>query len=402
MRNRMGAGIVTFAVLLLTTPAFAADEKKPDAATSAPAPQVDDEAAKRLKIGSTGGWWQPGANIQGWYVFDHYNAVGSANGYNSNTFRIRRAELSIKGEIWPKTFGFNVMIDPARVLDGQATTLTIVDGNGQIIGTTKSVVNTPQNTYLSPLQDVYITYLNNYADLSLGQFKIPVSWEGVLSSSKLLFPERALVSKQFGDKRDIGLRAMKKFKYFMYWAAVYNGSGQNTIDTNSAKDLALRLEVYPLAGLKIPGPGLMLGGVVYSTVGDFSDPTNPWKVRYEADVRFEGWGAIVQAEYISAQDRKAGIGQPMYFGDGYYLMLGYTFFDQLQFAFRMGQINGDKTHILATTDSAYVPFTTHLEGAVNWRIKKDEIKIHASYSRFDTNNFKPTDNQVIVALQVAY
>jgi hypothetical protein len=92
----------------------------------------------------------------------------------------------------------------------------------------------------------------------------------------------------------------------------------------------------------------------------------------------------------------------MYFGDGFYVMAGYTFLKQLTFAFRFGQLNGDTTHVLKPTDSAYFPFTTYLEGAVCWKIMKDDLKIHASYSYFNSNNVKPTDHEVIVAVQVAY
>jgi hypothetical protein len=363
------------------------------------------DEAKRLVIGGTGGWWQPGATLQLWYVYDNYERRVKGDvkesAYNKNTFRVRRAELSVKGEIWPKLFGFGVMIDPARILDGSATTLTITDKNKQTVGTSQSV-NLPASAALSPLQDIWLSYLNDYAEVSIGQFKIPVSWEGVYSSAKLIFPERALVSRQFGDKRDIGLRVTKKFKYFMYNAGVFNGSGQNQIDNNSSKDLTLRLEAYPLAMLKIDGAGLMIGGAIYSTVGDFDDNTNPWKVRYEADIRFEGYGAIVQAEYIRSQDRKAGAGNPLYFGDGYYVMLGYTVLKQLTFAFRFGQLNGDATHVLKPTDSAYFPFTTHLEGAVCWKIKKDDLKLHASYSYFNSDNVKPTNHEFILTMQVAY
>ena len=399
MRRAMVAAVAVNVLLLgLHGAARAADEAKgagdsKDVAAPEKIEKVEKKAEpelqKRLAIGTGGAWWQPGANLQGWYVFDHYNEAGNNPGTNANTFRIRRAELSVKGEIIPRTFGFGVMIDPARVNDGQAMSITIKDDAGKNVGTG----SVPTSSNFAILQDVYLTWLNDYAEVTLGQFKIPVSWEGVLSSSKLVFPERALVSKQFGDKRDIGLKVQKKFKYFMYWAGVYNGSGQNQIDTNMAKDLTLRVEGYPIEGL-------MVGGVVYSPVGDFNDKANSWRVRYEADLRFERWGFLLQAEYINSQDRKAG--GKMYFGNGYYVMVGYKVLDQLTFAVRFGQLNGDTTHVLKTTDSAYVPFTTHIEGAVSWQIRKDDLKLHASYSRFDTNNFKPTDNQVIVALQVAY
>jgi hypothetical protein len=378
-------------------------KEKPTEAKKPAGLGADDEA-KRIPIGGTGGWWQPGANVQGWYIYDNYERRVKGDvkesSYNKNTFRLRRAQLKFKSEIWPKIFYVYVMIDPARINDGTATTLTITDKNKQSIGTSASVY-LPQTANLSPLQDAYITFLNDYAEVTIGQFKIPVSWEWQFSSTKLIFSERSLVSFQF-NKRDIGLKVSKKFKHGMYSAAVYNGSGQNTLDTNGAKDLALRLEGYPLNWLDIKGLSMTIGGVIYSSVGDFDDKSNPWKVRYEADFVLEAYGAILWAEYIKSQDRKAGDGNPMYFGDGYYVLLGYTFLKQLTFAFRFGQFNGDATHVLKPTDSAYVPFTTYMEGAVAWQIFKDDLKLRANYSYFNSDNVKPTNHEVIISMQVAY
>ncbi len=46
---------------------------------------------------------------------------------------------------------------------------------------------------------------------------------------------------------DIGIKVEKKLgKHFYYQADVFNGEGQNKLDTNAQKDLALRLELYPV------------------------------------------------------------------------------------------------------------------------------------------------------------
>ena len=117
---------------------------------------------------------------------------------------------------------------------------------------TTVTINNPSSA-VSVLQDFYITAMSQYADVSIGQFKIPVSWEGYNSSSKIVFPERAIISSTFGDKRDLGLRIEKKFKKLGYSAGVFNGQGLNNFDSNVQKDLALRLEAYPVEGLTIAG-----------------------------------------------------------------------------------------------------------------------------------------------------
>ena len=64
----------------------------------------------------------------------------------------------------------------------------------------------------------------SYLDASIGQFKIPVSYEGYNSSSKLLFAERAPVSRKYGDVRDMGLRL-----------ANFNGTTLDNLDNNKQK-----------------------------------------------------------------------------------------------------------------------------------------------------------------------
>ncbi|MGA9525613.1 MAG: porin, partial [Myxococcaceae bacterium] len=89
------------------------------------------------------------------------------------------------------------MIDPARVLEFRDRTLG------------EATVKQPVGP-VSMFQDFYVTYKTTYVEASVGQFKIPVSWEGYNSSSKLLFAER-----------DLGIRLAKKFERFGYMAGVY-------------------------------------------------------------------------------------------------------------------------------------------------------------------------------------
>src|SRR5690606_35089678 len=125
--------------------------------------------------------------------------------------------------------------------------------------------------------------------------KIPVSYEGFNGSSKILFPERSLVSRQFGDRRDIGVKVEKKLfdDHLYYNLGVYNGSGQNRLDDDDQKDLGLRLEVYPFEGVTLAAVG-------YLGVGDRD--TADTKDRVEGDLRVELYDALLLAEYIHAWD----------------------------------------------------------------------------------------------------
>ncbi len=298
---------------------------------------------KRLAVG-TGGLWQPGLLLQGW--FQDTNQATS-------TFRVRRAEISAKGEIVPGKVGYGVMFDPAKVREPQ---------------------DEFSATPIAVLQDFWLTVPSKYVDVTLGQVKIPVSWEGLGSSAKLLFPERALVSKQFGDKRDIGVRFSKTFPLFGYSAGVFNGTEANKLDTNDEKDLTLRLEAYPVKGL-------VVAGVVYSTVGGRN--TNA-KDRYEGDVRFEHGPFLVQAEYIGARDVNASATATD--SQGFYGAVAWTLMDVLQPCVRVGFLDVGND-------------TWHFDGGLNYYLRKNEAKLQVSYSRYEFET-GPGKNEVILAGQV--
>lgn len=331
------------------------------------------------------GFVQLGMLLQGWFVFDRAGGASTP----PSTFRLRRAELHVKGEIVAKRVGFAVMVDPAKVLEFSSTTITLESGE-QI-----TVRQPSSGGSIAALQDFFITFMSSYADVSLGQFKIPVSLEGVTSSSKLLMPERAIASRQFGDRRDLGIRIAKSFTRWGYHAGVYNGSGLNTRDNNNQKDVALRLEAYPTKGMTI-------AAVTYDSIG-YRDRAGT-KDRWEADVRYETGPFLVQAEYIRARDVMADGGDPIN-GQGVYGAIGLTIKGagqggELQPVVRVGYLDLD-TGVDLDPSMGGNDELVHYEVGANYYLKANEIKLQASYQRqqFDT---KAPVNEIIVAAQIAY
>lgn len=249
-------------------------------------------APHKLAIG-TNGTLEVGLLLQTWLVYDHMDDA------NASSFRLRRSEISFKGDLIPKRFAYKVMIDPSRVLEFQNKTIAVSGDASKLETVTVSqpasntVPTSSSTSAVSALQDVALTFLSEYADVSIGQFKTPVSWEGFNSSGKLLFAERAEVARRYGDKRDLGIQATKTFSTFGYTVGVFNGSGSNNLDANNSKDVALRLEAYPIKGLTLAGVG-------YMSVGDRKQPGT--KDRYEADVRYQSGSLLLQGEYIRARD----------------------------------------------------------------------------------------------------
>jgi hypothetical protein len=219
-------------------------------------------------------------------------------------------------------------------------------------------------------------------DVSIGQFKIPMSWEGYNSSSKLLFPERALVSREFGDARDIGLRLEKKIGPLYYYAGLFNGTRLNRRDNNDQKDAALRVEVSPLEWL-------MVGAVGYTSIGERDQETT--RDALEGDVRVELEDAVFQAEYIrqwlgSNEARRSQ-------GHGVYGAVGYTFLEQYQPVVRVGVLD-ESVHL--ADDELW-----HYEAGFNYYLQGHEAKLQAAYGLFDPAE-GTTRHEIILAAQVSF
>jgi len=336
----------------------------------------------RIAVG-TNGFFRPGILLQGWFVTD----VSDEQNVDSDVtdlFRVRRAELTVRGEIVPDRVAYAVMIDPAKVLEFRDATIDVEPADPDNPGETVTV-RQPASA-VSAFQDFYLTFLTPYVDISIGQFKIPVSWEGFNSSARLLFPERARISRRWGDLRDLGLRLAKRFGWFGFSAGVFNGGGLNTFEMNDQKALALRLEFYPM-------DGLTLAAVAYDSVGERD--TEGTQDRWEGDVRYEGGPFLVQAEYIAARD--VGAAGAATYAHGFYAALGWTFAEALQPVVRVGWYDPDIDRNGTGADDEF----WQIDAGLNWFIARNEAKLQLSYSRFQYDDRTPL-NEVILAAQVSY
>jgi hypothetical protein len=349
----------------------------PPDATVPVEPPAEPPLPKKLSVGAAEGVFQPGLLLQGWFLIDHADET-------TDTFRLRRAELSVKGEIVPKLVSYLLMADFAKVLEPATTTI-------EIPGEDPVMVRQPVSA-ISALQDFLITFQSEYVDATFGQYKIPVSYEGsVNSSSKLLFAERAPVSREYGDRRDLGLKLHKAFKYVGYVAGVWNGAGQNNLDNNEGKEVGLRLEVYPVEGL-------LIGGVAYTTIGQREE--SGAKDRFEADLRFERDAFIFQAEYINASDRNSSGDKVK--GHGFSAALAYGFLDQtLQPAIRIGYLDPNTDTDLEPSSPTAKDEQLHFDVGLNYLIQKHEAKVLINYVRQQFDTKKP-NNQVVLGAQVAF
>lgn len=388
MRSWLVAALLVPSSIVLAQPAepplqTAPPTASPPTTTREPAPPTQP-SGKQLAIGKDGnGFFSPGILTQAWFITER-----SGDRTNLSTFRLRRAEIYANGEILPKRVAYRVMFDPARVRELADVTVTDTNGDTSTIKASTGPI--------SPLQDAFITFLSDNADVSIGQFKIAVSWEGYNSSGKIIMPERAPISVAFGDKRELGMKVAKSFEKLGYHAAIYNGSGTNTFDTNVQKDVALRLEAYPIDGLTI-------AGVTYDSIG--IRHRKGTKDRWEGDLRYEKGPILFQSEFIEARDVKADKAAAVG-GRGFYAAFGYTLdvpalTGKLQPIVRVGYVDPN-------TDSNPMPTSPkdedeffHFDVGANLYLQAHEMKLQMSYQRqqYDDN---PANNQLIVAAQVQY
>jgi hypothetical protein len=375
-------------------PVEAAPAPAAEPAAAAPAPAGEEAPepppAKKMSVGKEG-LWQPGALFQIWLINQNEDDD------NVTSFRIRRAEFKFKGEIVEKLVAYNLMFDVAKILSFTEEDVAVDSGDPATPSPGTVTVDQPQSNYYSPLQDVGITFLSDYADVTAGQFKIQVSWEGFNSSSKIVFPERSLVSRYYGDRRDVGLKVEKKLfdDYFFYSLGLYNGAGQNRFtDNDDQKDLALRLEGYPIKGVTIGAVGY--AGLIDRDVAATKD-------RLEADLRVDLHNALLQFEYIHGWDGPTGSSVE---GQGFYVTGGYTFLDRIQPIVRIGYLDTD-----VDTDAnsgppalgSYGSETLQYEGGFNYFLKEYEARLALTVGIFDNKlEGEPTETDITLLSQISF
>lgn len=162
------------------------------------------------------------------YSGKYYPLLGA---FLENGFSVRRTELWLNGSL-SQDLSYQVMFDP-----GTTTTSGAVTGNNP-----------------SMLNDASLTWkLDRAWSIRVGQFKPLQTYEGSMTSSpNILFYDRSMLARQYGDKRDRGVLVTYSFgdpkalngKVHL---GVVNGSsdydfGKGT-DRNAQKDLVGRLEL---------------------------------------------------------------------------------------------------------------------------------------------------------------
>lgn len=352
-----------------------------------PPKEEKPSAPDRVSVGKNGGFFQPGVYLQVWGLANHLEGQKTAHG-----FRLRRAEVRAKGEIVPKLLSYQVIFDLAKTPAFTTTTAQVpvtAPGGGASPGTV-SVPTSTLGADRSVLQDAYMTYLSDYADVTIGQFKTPISLEALQPLARLLFVDRSRVTREFGDRRDIGVRVDKKIAdVFYYNVGLFNGSGQSVLENDRAKDLALRLEAYPI-------PGLTIGALAYGTVG--AEDVDTVRNRLEADLRLELNDLIVQGEYIHGW---TGPKARRLEGHGAYGAVAYTIAKQFQPAARIGFLDINIGDDIQPTTIPESGAQQQYELALNYLVKGWDAKLTADIAYYSQEH-GPDATEFILQAQATY
>ncbi len=375
------------ALALLTAQARAQPAVEP-ATTAQPAPAEADSAPlaasppARLVVGQVG-FFQPAAQLQFWA----YGQTTEVDGEQDLTagFRLRRAELRVKGEIVPQLFAYNVMIDPSRALELDQRRLP-VHATDPADPSPGSVSVAQPSGPVTILQDVILTFISHYADVSFGQFKLPLGYEAYNSTAKLVLPEFALITRHYSARRDIGIKVEKKLgDHFYYRADLLNGSGQNRLDGDDQKDGALRFEAYPFAGLTLGVAGY---------IGLNQRNSSATKDRVEADLKLDYQQVLLQAEYIHGWDGATGDSDPERLeGHGFYAAAGYTFAGKVQPVARVGYLDPHVGREVATPTLASDRVWAYELGA-NYFVQGHDLELQLAGGVFDYEHLRSVQHGI--------
>jgi phosphate-selective porin len=179
--------------------------------------------------------------------------------------------------------------------------------------------------------------LNDYFNITLGQFRIPFSLENLTSMNKfelidfsqaidaLAARGKDVIGNQNG--RDIGIQVggalLKKGNNTLveYRLGVFNGSGINIADTaNEAKDVAGRLIINPVKGLSFGASYYNGWGKAIKPASDFIGRSQA-RNRFGLEVSYTTASLSLKGEYIQGKDGKTDRA-------GWYALAGYYIIPQ--------------------------------------------------------------------------
>jgi len=192
-----------------------------------------------------------------------------------NHFLVRRAKLDIDGK-FNEDWSFEVSYDLAGVLD-----------------ITEDGIYKGDNKFRNGLDDIALQYEGwSFADLTLGQFKVPFGLEDLTSSNNISFIERSLPSDAFGPSRRLGVGVSRNRDHYTVAAM---GFGKSFSDDDRGHGAAARVTYAPI---NTDSQVLHLGvaGVLEDPKGEVKFNARPESKA--SDIRFVDTGDLEDVDRI--------------------------------------------------------------------------------------------------------
>ena len=297
------------------------------------------------------------------HTLDYFDQGGNSNTRTADTFRLRRGELRITAPQITDKVSATVMFDPAK-------------------DTTSSRARN------NILQEIVVSYaVDKRNSVDIGQFKIPVGYESLVSSSALPFVERPLIFTArdpfdggYGDVRDTGVQLNSQFsRDFNVRLGVFNGVGdrQNALALSDEKAILGRLDYNGVKNLTLG----ISGGV--GNTGTSSTANGSTVTRRAHRNLLNLFAAYNKAKIYAAAEYLRGNAVPITFGtnnannapiivngrdiQGYYGAVGYMFTPKLQGLFRYDNLDTNR-------DASNMTLQDYTLG-LNYFLKGNEAKV---------------------------
>lgn len=296
--------------------------------------------------------FKPSVLLQYWYVDESHPATTASD----SNFRLRRAEVKFSGAANDYSRWF-VSADFAKSLSTTSTSV-VTSTSPTTTTTTVAGINTSGDNKL--IQDAGIAFkVAPEVEISIGQFKVLTASESLQSSSELLFAERSLLARTYGERRDPGTMAVYKTKSFKAAVMVSNGRGANLDDNNNSKDTSSRLDYTWESGVSA-------GAFAFAKDNTFVDLD-----RYGINLGYSAGNYLFKTELINAKNGTT-LRSSAVVADA-----AYKWNDSLQLAARYEYLQPDTTN-----EFRYSAAVT----GVNYFISKHNLKLQLNHSHLFNMN----------------
>jgi len=176
------------------------------------------------------------------------------------TFRLRKAEIGIKGHI-SKGADYSIELDPVRPSD--------------------------------PLRRTYLRLMpHNRVHIKLGLEKAPLGLDELMSSAHIPFVDRSEVSDRFSAAEELGIHVESRWSRWMWQLSLTNGGRRLLTDDNENKAVTGRL-------VWAPQPWVSLG--LASMQGQAGEESRE-RDRYNIEAKLGSILSGLQAEFYRARD----------------------------------------------------------------------------------------------------